>query len=167
MNIIIIIAATALAAALGLGLYRVALGSYPVIQDINDAKSLIEAIDVPAFNNLIDPHEEKFLRENLPPSGFRTIQRLRLRAAIEYVTCASRNAAVLIRVGRLASSEHSPERTEQAQELVNASVHLRLLSFLVMGLLWVKIAFPGLRLTLTGVSNLHQRLLHDMGALTR
>jgi len=167
MNVVIIVVAIALAAMLGAGLYLVGVGSFGRLQNINDAKSLIEFLDAPAFDNLIDPREEKFLRENLPPPAFRSIQRLRLRAAIEYVMCANRNAAVLVKIGRSVSSEQNPERSSQAQELVNASVQLRLLSFFVLSLLWVKIAFPGLRLALSGVSNLHERLVQQMGTVTR
>jgi len=167
MSMVVIVVAVTLAAMLGAGLYLVAIGSFGRLQNINDGKSLIEFLDARAFNNLIDPHEEGFLRENLPPPAFRTIQRLRLRAAIEYVMCANRNAAVLIRIGRSVSSEQNPERSIQAQELVNASVQLRLLSFFVLSLLCVKIAFPGLRLALSGVSNLHERLVQQMGTVTR
>jgi len=167
MNVVIIVVAIALAAMLGAGLYLVGVGSFGRLQNITDAKSLIEFLDAPAFDNLIDPREERFLRENLPPPAFRSIQRLRLRAAIEYVMCANRNAAVLIKIGRSVSSEQNPERSSQAQELVNASVQLRLLSFFVLSLLCVKIAFPGLRLALSGVSNLHERLVQQMGTVTR
>src|ERR1700674_1838742 len=167
MSMVVIVVAVTLAAMLGAGLYLVGVGGFGRLQNINDGKSLIEFLDAPAFNNLIDPHEEEFLRENLPPPAFRTIQRLRLRAAIEYVLCANRNAAVLIRIGRSVNSEQNLERSSQAQELVNASVQLRLLSFFVLSLLCVKIAFPGLRLALSGVSNLHERLVQQMGTVTR
>jgi len=167
MNMAIIVVAITLAAMLGAGLYLVGAGGFGRLENINDGKSLIESLDARAFNNLIDPREEDFLRENLPPPAFRTVQRLRLRAAIEYVMCANRNAAVLIRIGRSVSSDQNPERSIQAHELVNASVQLRLLSFFVLSLLCVKIAFPGLRLALSGVSNLHERLVQQMGSVTR
>src|SRR6202022_4549321 len=105
-----------------------------------------------AFNNLVDPAEEDFLRENLPPGVFRNVQRARLRAAIEYVMCAAKNAAVLIRVGKAASAEPDPELSRQAENLVTAAIQLRLFSFLVLSILWVKIAFPSLRLSLTELS---------------
>jgi len=167
MNMAIIVVAMTLAAMLGVGLYLVGVGGFGRLQNVNDGKSLIESLDARAFNNLIDPREEEFLRENLPPPAFRSVQRLRLRAAMEYVMCANRNAAVLIRIGRSVSSEQNSERSIQAQELVNASVQLRLLSFFVLSLLCVKIAFPGLRLALSGVSNLHERLVQQMGTVTR
>ena len=58
----------------------------------------IRAVDVDAFRNLVDPDEEEFLRTSLPPAEFRRIQRERLRAAVEYVSCAAQNAAILLRL---------------------------------------------------------------------
>jgi hypothetical protein len=166
MIILVILAVTTLAAAIGLGLYQIARSSVAV-QDKGDLKLLIEPLDVLAFANLMDPREEDFLRENLSASVFRKIQRLRIRAAIDYVRCAARNAAILIKVGRLAGVELSMESSQQADEMVTAAVQLRLLSFLVLCLLCVKIAFPGLRLSLAGVSTLHERLVGQLGSLTR
>ncbi len=167
MNLIIIVVVTLLAGVLGLSLYRVAVGGLTRLPDTNDAKSVIETLDVLAFNNLIDPAEEKFLREELPLSTFRSIQRLRLRAALEYVGCASRNAAVLIRMGKAVAPEAGAQRSREVQDLVTAAVHLRLLSILVVCLLWIKIAFPGLRLSLKEISALHGRLVSQQASLNR
>ncbi len=166
MNSIIIISVTLLAALLGLALYRVAEGGANGL-GITSSKAQIESLDVLAFNNLIDPGEEDFLRENLPPPIFKHVQRLRLRAAIEYVMCASRNAALLVRLGKAVSSAPDAQHSQQARELVNAAVQLRLLSVLVLCLLWVKIAFPGLRLSLKEVSTMHERLISQHGFLGR
>jgi hypothetical protein len=80
---------------------------------------------------------------------------------------ASRNSALLIRFGRSASLGADPESSYQAQQLVTAAVQLRLLSILVLCLLWTKIAMPGLKLSLREVSTMHERLLRQQGALTR
>lgn len=167
MNVIIIVAVTLLAALLGLALYGVATGRSRGLPDVNDPKSSIEPLDVLAFNNLIDPSEEEFLREELEPSTFRSIQRLRLMAAMEYVTCTSRNAALLIRLGRAAGPSTDAGNSYQAQDLVTAAIQLRLLSILVLCLLWIKIALPGLRLSLKEVSTMHERLVRQQGTLTR
>jgi hypothetical protein len=167
MNFIIIVAVTLLAGVLVLSLYRVAVGGLTRLPGTNDSKSVIETLDVLAFNNLIDPAEEKFLREELLPSTFRSIQRLRLRAALEYVGCASRNAAVLIRMGKTFAPEAGAQRSREVQDLVTAGVHLRLLSILVVCLLWIKIAFPGLRLSLKEISTLHGRLVSQQASLSR
>ena len=165
MNLVVIVAVTLLAALMGFALYRVAAGGRGLAG--TNSKGQIEALDVLAFNNLIDPGEEDFLRENLSRSNFREIQRLRLRAAIEYVICASRNAAVLIRLGKDLKSSVAAESSQQARDLVTAAVQLRLLSILVLCLLWVKIAFPGLRLSLKEVSTMHERLVRQQAFLVR
>ncbi|MGH9512051.1 MAG: hypothetical protein ACRD2U_07925 [Terriglobales bacterium] len=167
MNLFIIFAVTVLAGLLGFALYRVAAGNLRALPHAGDPKPHIEPLDVLAFNNLIDSAEEDFLRENLPPPVFRSIQRLRLRAAIEYVTCASRNAALLVRAGKAVSPGAGDEQARQAQELVAAAVQLRWLSVLVLALLWVKIAFPALRLSLKEVSAMHERIVRQQGSLTR
>ncbi len=166
MNLVVIIAVTLLAALLGVALYRVAMGSTVGLGEAR-SKALIEPLDVLAFNNLIDPGEENYLRENLPASSFRYIQRLRMRAAIEYVTCASRNAALLIRLGKDLGSAAGVSRSPQTRELVTAAAQLRLLSVLVLCLLWIKIAFPGLRLSLKEVSTMHERLVRQHAFLDR
>ncbi len=166
MNLIVIVAVTLLAALLGLALYRVAMGSSGGLGGAK-SKALIEPLDVLAFNNLTDPEEENFLRESLLPSSFKYIQRLRMTAAIEYVTCASRNAALLIRLGKNLDSAAGAARSSQARELVTAAVQLRLLSILALCLLWIKIAFPSLRLSLKEVSNMHERLVRQHAFLER
>jgi hypothetical protein len=166
MNLPVIFAVTILAALIGIALYWVALGNLRGPFG-SKASPAIQPLDVQAFNNLIDQSEEDYLREQLPPSTFRTIQRLRLRAAIDYVICASRNSALLIRMGKDIGPDAPMSQSREASELVNAAVHLRLVSMLVLFLLWVKIAFPGLRLSLKDVSALHGILVSKQASLAR
>ena len=70
----------------------------------------MRAVDVEAFRNLVDPDEEEFLRANLSPPEFRRIQRERLRAAVEYVSCAAQNAAILLRVTSSRAVSGAPSR---------------------------------------------------------
>src|SRR5437868_6896333 len=70
---------------------------------LDDIVGRIRPVDLLAFRNLIDPHEESFLRDNLPPAEFRSIQRERLRVALEYVHGASQNAIALLRLGQVAA----------------------------------------------------------------
>src|SRR5712691_12037124 len=67
----------------------------------------LRAVDLEAFRNLVDPKEEEFLHDNLPPGEFRAIQRERLRAAIEYIRCAAQNATIR-------SEEHTSELQSQS-----------------------------------------------------
>lgn len=166
MNILIIIAISLLALSVLFVLYRVARGSRRP-ESLKDWQALIQPLDVWAFNNLMDPAEEDFLKANLRPSVFRRIQRLRLRAALDYVRCAAGNASTLVRAGQAAGREPHPDFARQGQEMVTAAIHLRLLSIFVFCLLCVKIAFPGLRLSLAGISNSHRHLLLQLGALAQ
>jgi hypothetical protein len=82
-------------------------------------------IDLEAFENLTDPEEEHFLRTNLSPTEFRGVQRGRIRAAKLYVEALSQNAAVLIAVGRSASSSSDSEIAAAGRELVHRAIHLK------------------------------------------
>ncbi len=86
----------------------------------------IRAVDVEAFRNLIDPGEEEYLRTNLSPAEFRRIQRERLRAAVEYVSCAAHNAAILLRLADAGRRSSNPATAEAAQKLVDNALRLRL-----------------------------------------
>ncbi|MGD0760923.1 MAG: hypothetical protein ABR921_18645 [Candidatus Sulfotelmatobacter sp.] len=79
-----------------------------------ELESQIEPIDVAAFRNLIDPAEDEYLRRHLSAGQFRVTQRARLRARAAYVRVASRNAAVLIRMGQTALAT-SDARLAQSQ----------------------------------------------------
>lgn len=110
--------------------------------------SQLQPVDIEAFCNLVDPDEESFLQTNLPPALFRSVQRERMRAAIEYVAAVSRNAAILTRLGEAARSHSDADVARAAQQLANNAVRLRLHCFFVTANLWTAIALPG-----TGLSS--------------
>ena len=112
--ILVLIALLALVCLLWLAKGRTVSAS--VLQ--NPAEHM-QAVDVEAFRNLVDPDEEEFLRANLSPSGFRKIQRQRLRAAVEYVSCAAQNAAILLRVADAGRRSPDPATAEAAEKLVD------------------------------------------------
>ena len=103
----------------------------------------LRTVDLDAFRNLVDPDEEDFLRRNLPPEEFRGVQRARLRAAVEYIRCASHNATVLLRLGE--SARHSPDARIAAAggELVDTALRLRLYAFQAIAKLYLGMVFPG------------------------
>ncbi len=105
----------------------------------------IRSVDIEAFRNLIDPEEENFLRRRLPPAEFRRIQRERLRAAVEYISCAAQNAAILLRLGEAARSSPDPATAEAAEKLVDHAIRLRLHAFQAIPRLYIGIIFPGWR----------------------
>src|SRR2546430_12950059 len=93
-------------------------GKTSPIAGLDDLVGRTRPVDIDAFRNLIDPAEEEFLRENLPASEFRVIQRERLRAAVEYVSCAAHNAAILVRLGEAARVSPDPKIAEAGQQLL-------------------------------------------------
>lgn len=105
----------------------------------------IRSVDIEAFRNLIDPAEEEFLRHRLPSAEFRKIQRERLRAAVEYICCASQNAAILLHLVQRARSSPDPATAAAAEKLANHAIRLRLYASQAIPLLYVGIIFPGWR----------------------
>ena len=83
-------------------------------------------VDVDAFENLIDPEEEEYLKVHLPPREFRRVQRSRIRVAKKYVAVLSRNAGVLMAVGQSARNDPNPENEASGEELVQRAVRLKL-----------------------------------------
>jgi len=85
----------------------------------------VQPIDIDAFRNLVDPSEDEYLRQRLPTSEYRTVQRKRLRAAAVYIQLAARNAAVLALIGQAALTEADSHTVEAARQLVDNSLLLR------------------------------------------
>jgi hypothetical protein len=155
------------AIALALLAYRTAHGSGIKVGNVEDLPSFTESIDFPAFLNLTDPTEEEFLRANLSPHVFRRVQRLRLRASAEYVRCAARNAAVLVRLGEAVGSEESREISRIGQELLMAAIRLRALAFLALCVLHLQIAIPNVSLSITRVPKVYGSTIERVGQLAR
>jgi hypothetical protein len=82
-------------------------------------------VDLEAFENLTDPEEEQFLREQLSPREFRRLQRLRLRAARSYASALSRNAALLMRMGQIAYQSEDEEIAAAGWELMQRAIPLQ------------------------------------------
>jgi hypothetical protein len=111
--------------------------------DLDRLASQLKPIDVNAFRNLIDEGEEEFLRRNLPSAEFRSIQRERKLAAVEYIWCAAQNAAILIRLGEAAKRDPDPAVSAAADKLLDNAFRLRLYAFQVVPRLYLGLLFPG------------------------
>src|SRR5712692_406798 len=167
MSIAVVIVVVLAAIALALVVFRTAQGSAAKIGTVDDLEGCTEPIDLQAFLNLVDPAEEDFLRANLTPQVFRRVQRQRLLAAAEYVRCAARNAALVVRLGESASAEASTEISGIGQELVTAAIRLRALGFVALCLLYVRTAIPNARVPLLQVPSLYERLIERVGHLAQ
>lgn len=124
---------------LGIGLGRTRGRSRQILQ--NPARYL-RPVDVEAFRNLIDPAEEEFLRDRLPPRDFRRIQRERLGAAVEYIAGAARNAGILLQLAEPACHSLDPAVAQSAQKLVDGAIQLRLYAYRAIPRLYLAMLFP-------------------------
>jgi hypothetical protein len=118
----------------------------------------MQPVDLEAFRNLADPGEEAFLRNSLSAKEFRTVQRLRLRAAIEYLAAVSHNAAMLVQLGQAARRSPDVQIAEAAQNLVDNALILRLYSALAIGKLCVRFLRPEASLQAAGILDRYQRV---------
>jgi hypothetical protein len=118
----------------------------------------IRAVDLEAFRNLVDPDEEDFLRANLPSSEFRRIQRERLRAAVEYVSCAAQNAAVLLRLADAGRRSSDPATAEAAEKLVQNALRLRLYALQAIPRLYLGMILPGARIPPVGIAERYEQM---------
>jgi len=107
----------------------------------------LRSVDVNAFRNLINENEDEYLRRNLPSAEFRKIQRERRLAAIEYVRCAARNAAILVRVAETARLDPDPAVAQAGARLLENAMRLRIYAFRMIPRLYYAALFPGATLT--------------------
>src|SRR2546423_10898362 len=105
-------------------------GKTSAVAKLDDLVGRTRPVDIDAFRNLIDPAEEDFLRENLPASEFLAIQKERLYAAMEYVSCAAHNAAVLVRLGEAARLSLDPKIAEAGRPMLGTALRLLLYALL-------------------------------------
>jgi len=94
--------------------------------DLAKAISTMRSIDMEAFGNLVDPREEVFLRQNLPPRKFREIRRERARAAMGYAWCAGQAASQFASVGEAARHSADPAIAAAGAQIAESAMRLRL-----------------------------------------
>ena len=140
-------------------------GKASPVGELDDLVGRTRPVDIDAFRNLIDPAEEDFLRENLPPMEFRAIQRERLRAAVEYVNCAAHNAAILVGLGEAARVSPDPKIAEAGQQLLDSALRLRLYALLSIPRLYLGIVLPGAHLSAGRLVDNYQTLSSLAGQL--
>lgn len=137
------------------------------VVDETSLSSRLKPLDLEAFRNLIDESEEEFLRINLSPGEYRPLRRMRLRAAVDYVSGVFYNAAVLLRFGQAAQRSPDPEVAEAGRRLVDSAVELRMYAVLALCKLYVRMAAPGAALEPTGLVENYQRLSDGAALLGR
>jgi hypothetical protein len=156
MTITLVLVLVGLLALAGLlVLARVRAGSTTNMESLTEQ---LCSVDVDAFRNLVDPGEEQYLRANLPESEFRKIQRERILAAIEYVSCAARNGSILMRVGDAARHSPDPSMAEAGEKLINTAIRLRLYSLRAMATLYLGLILPGVRISPAGIAESYEQM---------
>jgi hypothetical protein len=122
----------------------------------------IRSVDVEAFRNLVDPGEEEFLRVNLPPAEFRRIQRERLRAAVEYVSCAAQNAAILLQLADAGRRSPDPAIADAAEKLVENAIRLRLYALHAIPRLYLGMVLPGSRISPASIAERYEQMTRQV-----
>lgn len=111
--------------------------------NLDELSAQLCPVDVRAFRNLMDYGEEQFLRENLSFGDFRSIHRERMMAAVEYVQCAAKNAAILVRLAEAARISSEPEIVAAGERLLENALKLRLYALQMIPRLYIAIVLPG------------------------
>jgi hypothetical protein len=113
----------------------------------------LTAVDLDAFENLIDPEEDQYLRVELSPSEFRDVQRARIQAAMVYVAALSRNAHRLVEVGQSARYHTNPEVAAAGAEIVQRALRLKLWCLLAFVRLNAANLFPNVLTPSSRIAN--------------
>ncbi len=93
---------------------------------LETAVEAFRSLDIDAFRNLVDPSEEAFLRDNLPPKKFREIRRQRAWAALIYTREAGKAAAALAMVAQAAQRSSDPRIAASGAQVAENAFRLRL-----------------------------------------
>jgi hypothetical protein len=127
----------------------------------------LHPVDLEAFRNLIDPEEERYLRDNLPIGKFRGIQRQRLRAAVDYLAGVSHNAAILLQLGQIARRSPDPQIGEAGRNLVDTASRLRLYSLTATAKLYGRMLLPGARFETAPIVGQYEQMRDCAALLSR
>jgi hypothetical protein len=113
-------------------------------------------VNLQALAEAIDPTQDEYLRRCCSPQELQKVQRKRNRVAAEYLRRMSHNAALLQRVGY--SQIHSTNSliAAQAQELIDAGVHVRLYAFVGRSILLLRRVSLFRTISLAKVSDFHK-----------
>jgi hypothetical protein len=133
-------------------------GQNSTVNQLEDLAGRTRPVDLEAFRNLVDPREEDFLRANLLPRQFRSVQRERLRAAREYIWNTAHNAAFLLRLGEAATRSPDPRIAQAGKQLIQSALRLRAYSLLSCAKLYLRMVFPEARLSYGELADSYQHL---------
>jgi hypothetical protein len=125
----------------------------------------LRPVDIEAFRNLIDPAETEFLRRNLAPAQFRSIQRERMCAAIDYIHGAMHNASILSQMGELARRSADASIARAGEKLVQSALQLRLQGLQAIAKLYIAVLLPNTHFSPAGVTDNYERMTRIVALL--
>ena len=140
-------------------------GQNSSVHRLEDLAGRTRPVDLEAFRNLVDAREEDFLRAKLRPREFCKIQRVRMRAALDYVGNTSHNAAFLLRLGEAAARSPDPQVARAGRQLIDSALRLRVYALLFSAKLYVRMAFPETRISYGRLADRYQHLSALAGQL--
>jgi hypothetical protein len=105
--------------------------------DLGDVVPFLLPVDVDALSQLIDPQLEIQSRRAHSKQDFQRLRRKQARQTVEYLRRMSQNAALLQRVGYSRIHSTNSLVAAQAQELIDAGVHVRLYTFVGLTVLFL------------------------------
>jgi hypothetical protein len=131
----------------------------PEIKSLADWEGRNHAIDPELFRVLLDPAEERYLRQSLPSREFRIFQRKRIALALRWLELVGENASMLLKLGQLAKMEPNSGLAREAEDLIRGALRLRVNLMLAQPCLWLKWLSPGWALSLPAVEIPYQESL--------
>jgi hypothetical protein len=131
----------------------------PEIKSLEDWEAKNHAVDPELFRVLLDPAEESYLRQSLPPNEFRLFQRKRISLALRWLNLVGENAAMLMKLGQLAKAGSNAKLAKEADDLIYAALRLRVNTALAEPCLWLKWLFPGWTVSFPAVEIPYEELL--------
>ena len=149
------------------GLLAIARGHRHAVSGLDDLSLKTRAVDLAAFQNLIDPAETRFLRSSLKLGEFHAVQRERMLAAAEYAQRIQHNAGVLLQLGQSARLNPDPQVATAAQAMVERAARVRLLSTIVLFKLYAQYVIPSLPFAFERIFQDYQRLTEAAVLFTR
>ena len=112
--------------------------------DVDQGLTTVQALDIEAFRNLMDPEEEAFLRARLPVPEFKKIKRERARAAFAYVRALSSVSLQFARFGDAARRSPDPVIAASGKQIADSAIYLRLRTLDAGAQLMLSALFPSL-----------------------
>jgi hypothetical protein len=131
----------------------------PQIKSLEDWEAKRKAVDPELFRVLLDPAEERYLRQSLSAHEFVLFQRKRIALALRWLDLVGQNAGMLMKLGQLAKTNANPRLAKEADDLVYSALRLRVNLVMAQPCLWLKWLFPGWALSLPTMEIPYEELL--------